>query len=103
MSEASAIENELNKIKNEASEFEKNVNNLRSERETLSEELHQLEIKSNEIKYKLNSLKETVQEEYAIDLQLKEFDDLDQFNFTESRNEVHDLKSKIIKNYKWNE
>ncbi len=95
LSELSEIETKLNETKNEASTLEKKVNTFRSERETISESLHELDINSNEFKYKLNSLKETIQEEYAIELQLKEFDDLNEFNFKESRSEVHDLKSKI--------
>jgi chromosome segregation protein len=95
LGEAAEIETTLNETKNQAAELEKKVNSLRSERETISESLHELDLKSSEIKYKLNSLKETIQEEYSIELQLKPFDDLDGFNFNESRAEVHDLRSRI--------
>ncbi|MBL1212347.1 MAG: chromosome segregation protein SMC [Ignavibacteriae bacterium] len=95
IAEAKEIETELNKIKNEAAELEQKVNSHRSERETISEDLHQFDINSNEIKYKLNSLKETILDEYSLELQLKEFDDLDHFNFKETRTEVHNLKNQI--------
>jgi chromosome segregation protein len=101
-SEKSALireENELDsahqEIQNQIDELEEKQNVLRTEREQVSDEIHTNEIKINELRIKLNNLVEHIQENYSLNLELKEFDDLEVFDFQEKSDEVHRLKQKI--------
>ncbi|MCX6151467.1 MAG: chromosome segregation protein SMC [Ignavibacteriales bacterium] len=78
-----------------ASELEKKLSELRKERDKLLEEIHSLDIRLNEINLKIDNLIEHIKENYSLALELKEFEDLDAFNFEERTNEVHNYKQQI--------
>lgn len=93
--EESKIEEELTLIKSEAAKFENQLRELRNNRQEVSDKIHSLEIKVNEFNYKIESIKQHINENYNIDLELKEFDDLETFNYEETSKEVHTLKEKL--------
>lgn len=95
ISEENEIKSRLSEIKEKASGLESELNEHRNNRQELSDKVHDLDIKISEYKMKLENIVEHIQEEYALELTYKEFDDLDTFNFKEISAEVHDYKRKI--------
>ncbi len=95
VAEATDIENELKSFKAEATNFETDLKTIRKQREELSEQIHNIDIKISEANFKLVNIKEHIKENYAIDINFKEFEDLGSFNFEERKTEVQQLKEKI--------
>jgi len=93
--EEKSIHNRLKAIKEEASVFEKKLQLYRKEREQISDKIHTLDLQINKLNMKLENLVEHIKEEYSLELELKEYEDLDDFNFQERSAEVSDLKSKL--------
>jgi chromosome segregation protein len=91
----SEISEKLRAIKGEASKFESELNNLRNERQVASDKVHSFELKEKEINLKIGNLIEHIKENYTIDLEVKQYDDFETFNFEETADEVHKLKEKI--------
>ncbi len=85
----------LNEIKGEASQYENDLNQLRNKRETVSDEIHKVDIALNEAELRLEGLVEHIREEYSIELEEKEFDDLETYDFRGESTEVSDLKQKV--------
>jgi len=94
-SEETEIKDRLSIVKKDAAEFEAKLNSLRRDRQNVSDEMHNIDIKLNEINLRTETLIENIKESYSLDLELKEFDDLNEFNFAETREEVHSLKDKL--------
>ena len=95
LSEEKDINDKLKVVKDEAAQFENQLNALRNERQTVSDQVHSFEIKENEFKLRTENLIEHIKENYSIELTLKQFDDLDTFDFEGTTNEVQTLKEKI--------
>ncbi len=95
INEKNEIENKLNEIKNEASVYENELKKYRVEREQISDKIYNLGININEIKIRLENLVERVLEEYSVELELKEYNDFEHFNFEETTEEVHRLKTQL--------
>lgn len=93
--EESEIDEKLRLIKDEATKFEKQLNELRNKRQEVSDQIHSLEIKENEINFRLQNIQEHIKENYSIEIILKQFDDLESFNFEETTKEVHSYKEKL--------
>ncbi|PID59799.1 MAG: chromosome segregation protein SMC [Ignavibacteriae bacterium] len=89
------IENQLNSKKNESHEYEEKLNQIRNSRQTISDSIHELNIKQKEISIRLENLINHIQEEYNFELQLKEFHDIDDFDFKFVSDEVHRLREQI--------
>jgi len=95
LAEEKEINDKLKVVKDEAAQFENQLNALRNERQTVSDQVHAFEIKENEFKLRTENLIEHIKENYSMELTLKQFDDLDIFDFEGTTNEVHTLKEKI--------
>ncbi len=95
LEEASEIESRLRSIKDESSELESRLNLLRNERQEISDSIHEIDLKISELKMKLENLVEHIQEEYNQSIELKEFDDLENFDFQAVSREVHEYKEKL--------
>ncbi len=93
LAEEEKIESDYSKVKSELNELESNVNNIRSEKDKISDEMRDSDIRSNEIKMKKQNLIEHIDENYSLKLELKNFDDLETYDFNGSRNEVHEVKA----------
>jgi chromosome segregation protein len=93
--EESEIKSRLASLKANAGGLETNLNELRNQRQFLSDRSHELEIKISEIKMRLENLSNHIKEEYNSELTLKDFEDLDTFDFSSASKEVHELKQKI--------
>ncbi len=68
---------------------------LRKEREDVMDKIHAAEIKLSELDIKISNLKENIYETYSIQLSLKQFDDLETFDFKNRSDEVHSLKQQV--------
>lgn len=93
--EEESIKSDLNKHKVNASSLENKLSELRNTRQFLSDRSHELDIKISEINMRLENLTNHIKEEYNTDLTLKDFDDLDTYNFEAASKEVLELKQKI--------
>lgn len=89
------IDGELSEVKSFASKLEDSLHELRKKREEISDKLHTIDIKINEINLKLENLQNYIKENYSTQLEVKEFEDLDSFNFTEAKETVQNLKIQI--------
>lgn len=89
------LEVNVNEMKNKMTESEKRLNRLRNERQSLSDNVYKVDLRNNELSMKIENLRNSIQEEYSLELQLKDFEDLHEFNFSERANEVSRLKEKI--------
>jgi chromosome segregation protein len=93
--EEEAIDFKFRSIRSKINELETDQNKLRKERDIVGNDIHACEIKLNEIELKTATLKESISENYSLTLELKEFDDLDTFDFRSRSEEVHSLKQQI--------
>ena len=85
----------LNSKKKESSEFEQKLNMIRNERQNTSDKIHEIQVKQKEISIRLENLVNHINDEYNIQLEFKEFDDIEEFDFKSNNLEVHDLRDKI--------
>ncbi len=95
LKQESEIDNKYKSIQAEIEEKENNQKRIRKEREAVSDEMHNADMKLNELNMKINNLRENIQEDYSIQLEIKSFDDLESFDFKQRTEEVHDLKQKV--------
>lgn len=93
--EEKVINEKLRALKEEASQFESKLNSIRNQRQEVSDSVYSLELKETEINYKIDSLIQHIKENYSIDLELKQFEDLETFNYEEVTEEVQKLKERI--------
>lgn len=89
------VEDKYRELKLLVNQKELELKKLRNERETIQESLHKSDISLKEFEIKKESLVEHIRENYSLELTLKEFDDLNSFDFQSSHKEVHELKDKI--------
>ena len=94
-SEEEKIDQEYRAVRNQIGELGRTQADLRKQREDVGEVIHSLEIKLNEIGINLENLKQNIQENYFLSIELKQFDDLENFNFKTRKEEVHQLKQQI--------
>ncbi len=95
LGQESEIGDKLKIIKEDAAKFESGLNRLRNERQEVSDKVHSFEIKENEITLRTENLIEHIKENYSLELEKKEYEDLETFDFTGTTAEVHSLKEKI--------
>jgi chromosome segregation protein len=95
LEEEKEIGAKLKIVKDEAAHYEGQLNNLRNERQLISDSVHSLEVKETELNFKVEGLLGHIKEYYSIELSIKQFDDLDTFNFAEVTEEVQKLKEKL--------
>ncbi len=89
------IEADYSKLKEEITLLESAQRKNSNEKEKVLDFIRDADIKLNEIKIKKENLIEHIDENYSINIEQKSFDDIDTFNFTGTREEVHNLKVKI--------
>ena len=95
LKEEEEIESQYRVIRDEINKIETNLANFRKQREQLTDEIHALDIKVNELDINISNLKNNILENYSIHLEIKEFEDLSEFNFAERSDVVHTLKQQI--------
>lgn len=93
--ELKETEENLNSKKKESSEFEQKLNKIRNERQSTSDKIHEIQVKQKEISIRFENLVNHINDEYNIQLEFKEFDDIEEFDFKSNSLEVHDLRDKI--------
>lgn len=89
------IEEILISKKQESAEQEHKLNSIRNQRQNISDKIHSLQIKQNEISIRLENLVQTIQDEYNLQLEKKQFEDIDLYDFAASSKEVHTLKENL--------
>ncbi len=95
LSERKEIETGLSTIKEKSSALEKRLNELRDLRAEASDKIHAIDMTKSKLGFEKESLEKHINEEYSIRLELKTFEDNDDFDFETTGNEVHNLKEKI--------
>lgn len=93
--ELKTVTKEYNTVRDLISDHEKGLAKKRKIHEALSNDIHAKELTINECELKSKSLSERILEEYQITLSLKEFEDLETYNFDEAAQTVHLLKNKM--------
>ncbi|MCB9210127.1 MAG: chromosome segregation protein SMC [Ignavibacteriales bacterium] len=91
----SKIEEQLLSKKNESSEYEQKLNNVRNERQTISDNIHEIRVKQSETSIRFENLNNHIKDEYNIELEYQEFEDIETFDFKFVSAEVHDLRDKL--------
>ena len=89
------IDQRLETFKQSASKFESQLKTLRNDRQTISDSIHTIDLKINEINLRLENLVEHIKENYALELEYAQYEDLDTYNFKEQSQEVFQLKEKL--------
>lgn len=95
LKEEEDIEAKYHSVREEINKADLSLSNLRKQRERLTDEIHVLDIKVNELDINISNLKNNILENYSIHLEKREFENLNEFNFTERTTEVHSLKQQI--------
>jgi len=95
LEERREIENSLKEIKGSGSELERRLSVLRHNRTETSDKIHDLDMQTNKLGFEKTGLEEHIKEEYSIVLEVKEFDDNDEFDFEVVHRDVQMLKEKI--------
>lgn len=93
--EENEIDEKLKSIKEEAGKYEKQLNDLRNIRQEISDNIHSLEIKESEINFRIENIELHIKENYSLVIELKQFEDLDSFNFDEVTKEVQSYKERL--------
>ena len=94
-SEETVIGQQFKEVRSEINEKEAAQGSLRKEREAASNEIHASEMKLNELEIKVENLRAQIAENYSLQIELKEFEDLDTFDFKTRTEEVHSYKQQI--------
>ncbi|MDX9923885.1 MAG: chromosome segregation protein SMC [Ignavibacteriaceae bacterium] len=89
------IELRLRNLKEESTEKEKALREIRNKRQEISDKIHNLQIKQNELSLRLENLIHNIMVTYSLELQVKEYEDLETFNYKERNEEVNTLKEKL--------
>ena len=93
--EARGIEENLRQIRGQSTELENRLSVLRGDREKISDRIYKIDIEKNKLSLNLQNITESIKENYSIDLELKEFDDLETFDYNAEADEVQTLKGRI--------
>jgi len=89
------IEKNYKSVKTNINEREQTLGSLRKEKEAASNKIHESEMQAKEVDMRIENLREHIYENYSLAIELKEFDDLDIFDFKGRTDEVHTLKQQI--------
>jgi len=93
--EKEEIDANYKEVRTNISNLEINQRKFREQKEELSNLIHSFEIRLKELDLKTDNLREHLDENYSITLELKEFEDNEEFDFASRINEVHQLKAQI--------
>ncbi len=94
-SEEKEIEEKLKNIRSKSTELENQLSVLRNDREKISDEIYRIDIEKNKLTLELQNIADNIKENYSVELELKEFEDLESFNYNAEADEVQTLKAKI--------
>lgn len=95
LNEEKEIEQHYSQLKMQVNELDKKQNATRLDRDNILDEVRDIEIKLNELNIKKQNLTEHIEDEYSTQIEQKQFDDLDTYDFIGRKNEVHNLRQKI--------
>ncbi len=90
-----AVDKEYSAKRAQMHEIELKLKDERLKQEGSLKAAHDLEIKIQELTMKAENLKSRAKEDFDFDLKAEEFQDLEQFDFSAVREEIHKLKEKI--------
>jgi len=94
-SEETAIDAQFKLIRTNIAGLEQQQKTIRNEREEAGNAIHQADISLKESDFKIETLQQHIQEKYSLTLALKEFDDLDTFDFKTRQDEVTSFNQQI--------
>jgi chromosome segregation protein len=93
--EEAAVDEKYVEIRDTIAELEERQEKFRREIDSVGTEIHACEMNQREIEINTKNLLEKIREKYNKPLELKEFDDLESYDFKSSRQEVADLEQKL--------
>jgi len=93
--EEKAIDNQFKIVRTNITNLEQEQKNFRNEREEAVNAIHQADISLKEFDFKIENLEQHIQEKYSLTLTLKQFDDLDSFDFSSRQEEVFSFNQQI--------
>ncbi len=89
------LDDEYKKIRIQINEEEAKQKDFRIERDAVSDAIHQAEMTLSELSIKTINLVEAIKENYSLTIELKSFEDLNDFDFKQRTEEVHTLKQQV--------
>ena len=95
LEEEREIDLKYKEVRSLISEKEDQQNIFRKKRESALDEIHACDMKLNELSMKLTNLQDNIKENYSINLEIKDFDDLESFDYQQRTEEVHTLKQQV--------
>ncbi len=95
LAEEREIDLRYKEVRGLISEKENQQNILRKKRESALDEIHACDMKLNELSMKLTNLQDNIKENYSINIETKDFDDLESFDYQQRTEEVHNLKQQV--------
>ena len=95
LSEEREIDLKYKEVRGLISEKESQQNELRGKKETALDEIHSSDIKLNELAMKMSTLQDNIKDNYSITIEIKDFDDLESFDYRQRTDEVHTLKQQV--------
>lgn len=86
---------EYNNIREKISQTEKDLHSKRQRLNEINEQIHSNDLLIKESNIKIQNLVQRIEDEYQQKIEVKEFDDLETFNFAATEERIHLLKQKI--------
>jgi len=89
------IEEKLSEVRQNQTELETQVQKYRNERTNISDKIHTYDLEINKLTFEFESLHTHIREEYSIELEKKEFEDIESFDFPNTKQDISNLREKI--------
>lgn len=91
-----AVETEYNDTRSSIEGFDKRLKVLRQEHDDINSTVHRIDLKVNEAVINSNNLRNNIRHKYDQEIELKEFEDLDMFDFIGKKNELNQLEKQLL-------
>lgn len=93
--EEAKIDGEFKELRERIKSKDQELKSSRRERDDAGNSIHAAEMKLNEISIKLKNMQENIAHKYSIEVELKTFDDQDEFDFGERKSNIRSLEQQI--------
>ena len=90
-----ALNDSMKDIKTKVSEFDTKIRTLRKQKDEVADRLRDYDVTLTQVDMKIKSLVENIKLEYELTLEIKDFEDLESFDYDTINEEVFSLKQQI--------
>ncbi len=94
--EEKVVEDKYKEIRTNIQDLERQVTTLRKRRDDVGNQIHSFDISLKEIAIKVENLYKHIQQKYVVQLEIKEFDDLDTFPFSQRETEINQMEKQLM-------